>query len=136
LLASGSSDQSVRLWDSTDGHLLSVLRGHGDEVWSLAFTPDGKLVSVDKQGAMLLWDLPKPGQPDLNSQIAAIVGPRIFSPDSRTMATGLYLFASGRSVETALLAAASLIMTAPVIVFYLLFQRRFVRGVTAGALRG
>jgi ABC-type glycerol-3-phosphate transport system permease component len=57
-------------------------------------------------------------------------------PDSRTMATGLYLFASGRSTETTLLAAASLIMTAPVIVFYLLFQRRFVRGVTAGALKG
>ena len=57
-------------------------------------------------------------------------------PDSRTMATGLYLFASGRSTETTLLAAASLIMTAPVIVFYLLFQRRFVRGITAGALKG
>ena len=57
-------------------------------------------------------------------------------PDSRTMATGLYLFASGRSTETTLLAAASLLMTAPVIVFYLLFQRRFVRGVTAGALKG
>ena len=57
-------------------------------------------------------------------------------PDSRTMATGLYLFASGRSTETTLLAAASLIMTVPVIVFYLLFQRQFVRGITAGALKG
>jgi ABC-type glycerol-3-phosphate transport system permease component len=57
-------------------------------------------------------------------------------PESRTMATGLYLFASGRSTETALLAAASLIMTGPVILFYLAFQRGFVRGVTAGALKG
>lgn len=57
-------------------------------------------------------------------------------PDSRTMATGLYLFAGGRTTETALLAAASIIMVAPVLVFYVAFQRQFVRGVTSGALKG
>jgi ABC-type glycerol-3-phosphate transport system permease component len=57
-------------------------------------------------------------------------------PDSRTMASGLYLFASGRTTETALLAAASLIMVAPVMVFYVLFQRQFIRGVTSGAMKG
>jgi ABC-type glycerol-3-phosphate transport system permease component len=57
-------------------------------------------------------------------------------PDSRTMATGLYLFAGGRTTETALLAAASIIMVAPVMVFYVAFQRQFVRGVTSGALKG
>lgn len=57
-------------------------------------------------------------------------------PDSRTLATGLYLFASGRTTETALLAAASLLMVAPVMAFYILFQRQFVRGVTSGALKG
>jgi ABC-type glycerol-3-phosphate transport system permease component len=57
-------------------------------------------------------------------------------PDSRTMATGLYLFASGRTTETALLAAASLLMVAPVMAFYIAFQRQFIRGVTSGALKG
>ena len=57
-------------------------------------------------------------------------------PDSRTMATGLYLFASGRTTETTLLAAASIIMVAPVLVFYIAFQRQFIRGVTSGALKG
>jgi ABC-type glycerol-3-phosphate transport system permease component len=57
-------------------------------------------------------------------------------PDSRTMATGLYLFASGRTTETALLAAASLLMVAPVMAFYVAFQRQFIRGVTSGALKG
>jgi WD40 repeat protein/tRNA A-37 threonylcarbamoyl transferase component Bud32 len=89
VLASGSSDQSVRLWESDTGRLATVLRGHGDEVWSLAFTPDDKLLSADKQGAMLLWDLPRPHGPDLNSQIARIVGPRVFSPDGGTMAVGI-----------------------------------------------
>jgi len=89
LLASASSDQSVRLWEAGSGRLVTVLRGHGDEVWSLAFTPDGKLLSVDKQGAILLWDLPQPRGPDLNSQIAVIVGPRVFSPSGQTMAVGI-----------------------------------------------
>jgi WD40 repeat protein len=89
LLASASSDQSIRLWESATGRLAAVLRGHGDEVWSLAFTPDDKLLSVDRQGAMLLWDLPRPRGPDLNSQVTRIVGPRVFSPDGRTMAVGI-----------------------------------------------
>ena len=89
-LASASSDQSIRIWEVETGRLSSVLRGHGDEVWSLAFTPDGRnLASVDKQGAMLLWALPQPPRDDLNSQVALIVGPRIFSPDSQTMAVGI-----------------------------------------------
>ena len=89
-LASASSDQSIRIWEVETGRLSSILRGHGDEVWSLAFTPDGgHLVSVDKQGAMLLWALPQPHGDDLNSQVALIVGPRIFSPDNQTMAVGI-----------------------------------------------
>ncbi|MFO1501043.1 MAG: serine/threonine-protein kinase [Verrucomicrobiota bacterium] len=89
-LASGSSDQSIRLWEVQSGRLFSVLRGHGDEVWSLAFAPDSRsLVSVDKKGAMLSWKLPDARREDVNSQLALIVGPRIFSPDHRTMAAGI-----------------------------------------------
>src|SRR5262249_32912498 len=89
-LASASSDQSVRIWDVEKGQLFSVLRGHGNEVWSVAFTPDGRnLATVDKQGTMLWWALPQLQQDSLNSQVTLIVGPRIFSPDSQTMAVGI-----------------------------------------------
>jgi raffinose/stachyose/melibiose transport system permease protein len=64
--------------------------------------------------------------------------PLIYLPgeENRTLATGLYLFASGRTQETELVAAGTLIMALPVIVFFLLFQRQFVKGMTVGAIKG
>jgi raffinose/stachyose/melibiose transport system permease protein len=56
--------------------------------------------------------------------------------EKRTLATGLLLFTGGRTQEIELTAAATLIMIAPVIVFFLLFQRHFIRGLTAGAVKG
>lgn len=46
LVASGSQDISVRLWDIHQGVQLMVLDRHVDTVSSLAFSPDGsRLVS-------------------------------------------------------------------------------------------
>jgi ABC-type glycerol-3-phosphate transport system permease component len=56
--------------------------------------------------------------------------------ENRTLATGLLLFTGGRTQEIELTAAATLIMIAPVIVFFLLFQRHFIQGLTAGAVKG
>jgi ABC-type glycerol-3-phosphate transport system permease component len=63
------------------------------------------------------------------------VVPLLYLPDERVLATGLYLFASGRTQEYELTAAGSLIMVLPVVLFFLAFQRLFVRGLTAGALK-
>jgi raffinose/stachyose/melibiose transport system permease protein len=65
------------------------------------------------------------------------VVPLLFLPGSenQVLATGLYLFASGRTQEYEYIAAGSLIMVVPVVVFFLIFQRLFVRGLTAGALK-
>jgi ABC-type glycerol-3-phosphate transport system permease component len=63
--------------------------------------------------------------------------PLLYMPGSenQTLATGLYLFASGRTAETELAAAGSLIMVLPVVIFFLIFQRQFVKGLTAGAFK-
>jgi ABC-type glycerol-3-phosphate transport system permease component len=55
--------------------------------------------------------------------------------ENQMLATGLYLFASGRTQDTELAAAGSLIMVFPVVIFFLIFQRRFIRGLTAGAFK-
>jgi raffinose/stachyose/melibiose transport system permease protein len=56
--------------------------------------------------------------------------------DSRTLATGLLIFTGGRTQELELTAAGTLIMIAPVIVFFLLFQKQFIQGLTSGAVKG
>ncbi len=63
--------------------------------------------------------------------------PLLYLPgaDNRVLATGLYLFSSGRTQEYELTAAGSLIMVLPVVLFFLAFQRLFVRGLTAGAIK-
>ncbi|MEJ7754555.1 MAG: hypothetical protein WKF38_05170, partial [Candidatus Limnocylindrales bacterium] len=55
---------------------------------------------------------------------------------NRTLATGLLLFTGGRTRELELTAAGTLIMIAPVVLFFILFQRQFIRGLTAGAVKG
>ncbi|HYZ82608.1 MAG TPA: carbohydrate ABC transporter permease [Solirubrobacteraceae bacterium] len=64
--------------------------------------------------------------------------PLLYLPgqENRTLATGIYLFTSGRTQEVNLAAAGTLIMTIPVVVLFLLFQRQFIRGLTVGAVKG
>lgn len=57
-------------------------------------------------------------------------------PDRRTAPAGLGLFVGQYSTNVPLLAAASLIVIAPIVVVYLTFQRSFVNGITQGAIKG
>jgi WD40 repeat protein len=42
LLATGSYDRTVRLWDLTTRQVVRALAGHTQAVWGLAFSPDGR----------------------------------------------------------------------------------------------
>jgi WD40 repeat protein len=46
-LASGSGDRNVHLWDPQTGkHLAEPFKGHLNDINSVAFSPDGKCISI------------------------------------------------------------------------------------------
>ncbi|EGN94798.1 hypothetical protein SERLA73DRAFT_61926 [Serpula lacrymans var. lacrymans S7.3] len=57
-VVSGSSDQTVRIWDATSGQLVAgPLEGHTQQVRSVGFSPDGtKVVSGSWDQTVRIWD--------------------------------------------------------------------------------
>ena len=88
-LASGSTDTTVRLWDTTGDRDSMTLQKHTGPTNVLAFSPDGKMLasgSTDK--TVQLWDTTT-GAPlaTLTGHINGITA-LAFSPDGRTLVSG------------------------------------------------
>jgi WD40 repeat protein len=56
MLASGSDDSTVRLWDPNSGRELRILSDHPDLVQCVAFSHDGRMLASGLWGyTVRLW---------------------------------------------------------------------------------
>ena len=98
-LASGSDDQTIRLWDVRTGKELATLTGHKGPISSVVFSPDGRtLASAARDKTIRLWDV-------RTGKALAILSDKdptsmvVFSPDGRTLA---FVFSpDGRTLASA-----------------------------------
>ncbi|HEY9811538.1 MAG TPA: serine/threonine-protein kinase [Halomicronema sp.] len=69
IIASGSLDDTIKLWNINTGELFNTLFGHLNAVNSVAFSPDGKLLaSCSDDGNIKLWN------PSKGTLVATLVG--------------------------------------------------------------
>ena len=82
ILASGSGDNTVKLWDVATSTNIATLEGHTDEVYSVAFSPDGKmLASASRDRTVKLWDVATSTNiATLEGHISTVTSV-VFSPD-------------------------------------------------------
>ena len=88
-LASGSYDNTIRLWNVQTGTHLRTLMGHTDRIYSVVFSPDGRtLASSSYDNTIRLWNV------QTGIHLRALTGHRgsvysvVFSPDGAMMASG------------------------------------------------
>lgn len=57
ILATGSFDATIRIWDALRGTCLHVLKNHTEAVYSISFSPDARLLCSGSFDEMLnIWD--------------------------------------------------------------------------------
>jgi WD40 repeat protein len=95
-IASGSADNTVKLWDANTGKLLRTLDGHAGNVTSVDFSPDGRRIVVGSYGStqrnkdlsLKIWDT---NTGELQRTLTGHtwgVGSVAFSPDGKLIASG------------------------------------------------
>jgi hypothetical protein len=92
MLASGSSDTSVWLWNLRDGGVyLNPLQGHSSAVTSVAFSPDGKaLASGSADNSVRLWRVRDGTSIHTLEGHSNEVTSIAFSRDAKILASGSY----------------------------------------------
>jgi RNA polymerase sigma factor (sigma-70 family) len=86
--AGGTRLGRITLWDVASGQELAVLPADVSGVYSLAFSPDGKLLAMGSSEAFVkLWRLDSPSEPRTLRGHTALIRSLVFSPDGKTLAS-------------------------------------------------
>ncbi len=91
LIASGSVDLTVKVWDTASKECLASMEGHDGEVKALAFSPDGKfLASGEMYKKVKIWDTATYKETNMYTDIEGSLTGLVYSID------GKRLFASSK----------------------------------------
>ena len=89
VVASGSADKTIKLWNVSTGVEIRTLTGHSDVVYSVAFSPDGTAVaSGSADDTVGIWDARAGTLIRTLSGHTSWVLSVAFSPDGKRLATG------------------------------------------------
>jgi WD40 repeat protein len=88
VLASGGSDNRIRLWDPDTGKEVRILEGHKGSVNCIAFSPDGKwLASGSQEHELWLWDVATGKERRRFHGHTAAIERLALSPDGKALAS-------------------------------------------------
>ncbi|WPJ67032.1 hypothetical protein SMAC4_14111 [Sordaria macrospora] len=88
-LASGSVDNTIKIWDPASGSCLQTLEGHSQYVDSVAFSPDGqRLASGSGDDTIKIWDTASGSCLQTLEGHSKTVRSVAFSPDGQRLASG------------------------------------------------
>jgi len=88
VLASGSGDQTIRLWDVQTGRLQTILKGHTAPVRTLAFSSRGNfLASGASDKTTRVWNLQTGKEAASFSSVFGNIRAVAFSPDGEILAS-------------------------------------------------
>ncbi|MGF2036143.1 MAG: caspase family protein [Nostoc sp. CmiVER01] len=88
MIASGSWDKTVKLWNAATGKEITTLNGHSFSIWGLAFSPDSKTIaSASADATVKLWNTATGKEITTLKGHSDFVRGVAFSPDGKTIAS-------------------------------------------------
>lgn len=86
LIASGSVDLTVKIWDTASKECLASMEGHDGEVKALAFSPDGKsLASGEMYKKVKIWDTATHKETVMFTEVEGSVTGLVYSVDGKRL---------------------------------------------------
>jgi WD40 repeat protein len=89
-LASGSADDTIKLWSVESQNEVTTLQGHRWSVLSIAFSPDSKYLASGSYGTVKFWSLESQKKVPTLQEHSDCVNSVAFSPDGKYLASGSY----------------------------------------------